>query len=155
MKCLSRIEIQEYIDNEIKPPVKAEIIKHLETCDKCRSQYEKALEDLKVINRLLDQNSAIIYEIPIPDFIPPVENRKNKKYFRLIPVMMAASIIAFIFLFRPGRTPVTVTEKIPEAEILMYQFYEGKDLNKLWHEKTQIIILQDEKGNVIQSIITN
>ena len=46
-------------------------------------------------------------------------------------------------------------QNIPEAEILLYEFYDGKDLNKMWHEKSQIIILQDEKGNVIQSIITN
>ena len=56
-------------------------------------------------------------------------------------------------MFRFNRE--TVTETIPEVEILYYEFYEGKDLNKLWHDKSQIIIIQDEKGNVIQSTITH
>jgi hypothetical protein len=67
--------------------------------------------------------------------------------------LTAAAVIVFIFLFRSNLEPVS--EKIPEAELLMFEFLDGKDLNKLWHEKTQLLIIQDEKGNVIQSIITN
>jgi hypothetical protein len=66
---------------------------------------------------------------------------------------VAASIIGFIILFQLGRD--RNVNKIPEAEIIMYEFQEGKDLNKIWHEKTQILLIQDKQGNVIQPIITN
>jgi hypothetical protein len=58
-----------------------------------------------------------------------------------------------ILLFRTDK--IQHSENYSEAEIILYEFYDGQDLNKMWHEKSQIIILQDEKGNVIQSIITN
>ena len=153
MKCLSRIEMQEYIDNEMAPAVEAEVIKHLETCKICVSLYKQTAEDKDIINRLLNESGATSFEASIPKFMPLTEKREKRIYFRLIPVIAAASIIAFIFLFHRERTPIT--EKIPEAEMLMYEFYDGKDLNKLWHEKTQLQIIHDEKGNVIQSIITH
>ena len=41
-----------------------------------------------------------------------------------------------------------------EPEIIMYEYLDGKDMNKLWHDKSQILIIQDSEGNVIQSTIT-
>jgi hypothetical protein len=153
MKCLSRTEIQEFIDKELEPSFMAEISDHIEKCENCSSLYRQAVDDKTMINRLLGNNESMDKNLSIPEFIPPVLYKKKKNIFRLIPYVVAASVIGFIFLFRPARVPVS--EKIPEAEMLMYEFYDGKDLNRMWHEKSQIIILQDEKGNVIQSIITN
>lgn len=153
MKCLSRTEIQEFIDKEFEPSLMTEISDHIEKCKNCSSLYKQANDDKALINRLLEDDKSVDKDLPIPEFIPPVLYEKKKNIFRLIPFVVAASIIGFIFLFKPARIPVS--EPIPEAEMLMYEFYDGQDLNKMWHEKSQIIILQDEKGNVIQSIITN
>ena len=153
MKCLSRTEIREFVDKELEPSFMAEISDHIEKCKDCSLLYKQANDDKVLINRLLKDDKNMDKDLPIPEFVPPVLYEKKKNIFRLIPFVVAASIIGFIFLFKPARIPVY--EKIPEAEMLMYEFYDGQDLNKMWHEKSQIIILQDEKGNVIQSIITN
>jgi len=129
----------------------ARISDHVEKCENCSMVYRQAAEDKEMISKLLD--SSIDENFSIPEFRSPVHERERNIYYRVIPVMAAAALIVFIFLFRFDREPVM--ERIPEAEMLMYDFLEGKDLNKMWHDKTQILIIQDEKGNVIQSIITN
>lgn len=152
MKCLSRIEMQEFIDKEVALPAENEILSHLKNCEKCSSLYIQVIEDKAMINSLLIETNIDNNLNSIPEFKLPIRNKKNINSLRLITVLVAASLIGFIFLFRYEREPVT--EKIPEAEMLMYEFYDGKDLNKLWHDKSQILIIQDEKGKVIQSFIT-
>jgi hypothetical protein len=152
MKCLSRIEIQEYIDRELDPAIEDEIKGHLENCKKCLSLYLGATEDKSLINKLL---GTIVpgNEIEIiPEFKLPGIQSKKVIFIRVAIVLAAASLIGLIFLFRFDRKPVT--EKIPEAEMIMYEYLDGKDLNKLWHDKSQIFIFQDEQGNVIQTTIT-
>ena len=151
MKCLNRTEIQEFLDKEVEPSLIARMSDHIQKCENCSMIFRKALEDKEMIGKLLDSN--IDENISIPEFRPPANSRGRNIFYRAIPVMAAAALIVFIFLFRFDRE--SVTERIPQAEILLFEFYDGKDLNKMWHEKSQIIILQDEKGNVIQSIITN
>jgi hypothetical protein len=153
MRCLSREEMQEYIDNEVTSDAENEIVKHIAVCEKCLSLYNEVNEDKTLVNEFL--NSALPdYElVSVPEFKLPVRKAMNKKSYRLVAVLAAATLIGFIFLIRFDKKPVM--EKIPEAEILMNEFYEGQDLNRLWHDKSQILIIQDEKGNVIQSIITN
>lgn len=154
MKCLSRIEMQEYIDKEVSQTTVAEIINHLEICEKCMNLYKQALGEKETVDRLLRATETHFLEKPVPEFITPSELSAKKKYMPLIiEILAAASIIGFIFFFRPQR--MSVSEKINESEILLNEFYFGKDLNKMWHDKSQIMILQDEKGNVIQAIITN
>ncbi len=153
MKCLSIIELQEYVDREVAPAKEAEISKHLESCEKCMIQYKMSVSVKEAINRMLDEAGSDVNEIPVPGFKAPDEKRNKKAYLHLFEVLAAASIIGFILLFQQVKK--SAFEKIPEAEIILNEFYDGKDLNKMWHEKSQIIILQDEKGSVIQSIITN
>ena len=152
MKCLSRIEMQEYIDNEVTSDAGDEIVKHLEVCEKCSSLYNEAIEDKSLISKLLNEAVSGNESEIIPEFNHPAIKNKRPVYIGFAIVLTAASIIGFIFLFRFNSK--LMTEKIPEAEILMYEFYDGKDLNKLWHDKSQILIIEDGKGDVIQSIIT-
>jgi hypothetical protein len=152
MKCLNRIEMQECVDNEVKSSIENEILTHISNCEKCTSLYNEAIEDKAMINRLLEQAGSADETNAIPEFKLPARDKKKNISFRFVVILAAASLIGFIFLFRPARKPVT--EKLPNAEMLIYEFYDGKDLNKLWHEKSQIIIIEDEKGNVIQSTIT-
>jgi hypothetical protein len=154
MKCLSRIDIQEYIDNEINQDDVSEIMDHLGNCEKCISLYKQALDEKETVIRLLRAIEPELIKEPIPLFIPPVGPITKKIYLPLvIKILAAASILGFIFLYRPQR--LAENEKMMNSEILMNEFYNGKDLNKMWHEKSQIIIFQDEKGNVFQAIITN
>jgi len=151
MKCLSRIEIQEFLDKEIEPSLMARVSDHIEKCEKCSSIYKEAVEDKTMIEKLLMID--VDERISIPEFRLPVASGKRNMLTRTVPFLAVAVLTGFILLFRYGRKPEF--EKIPEAEMLMYEFYEGKDLNKLWHEKKQILVIKDERDNVIQSIITN
>jgi hypothetical protein len=152
MKCLNRVEMQEYIDNETTSYVIDEIAQHLEVCEECSFLHQMAIEDKNLINRILDitfpENESEI----IPEFKYPGIKIKRPVFIRVAVLLAAAALIVFIFLFRFDREPVMA--KMPESEILMHEFYDGKDLNKLWHDKSQILIIEDGKGNVIQSIIT-
>lgn len=152
MKCLSRVKVQEYVDNEADPSHSNEIATHLEKCEKCSSVYKQAFDDKAKISRLLNGLKSDVGFGSIPEFRPPTLKRRMNSYYRLGIVLAAALIIGFIFLFRFDREPAT--EKIPEAEIIMYEYLDGKDLNKLWHDKSQILMIQDEKGNVIHLTIT-
>ena len=153
MKCLSRTEMQEFVDREIDPLREKEISEHIGKCVACSLLFKHAADDKELINRVLMNAVSTDESEPIPEFIPPALYEKRITIHRFIPYIVAASLIGLIVLLRTDKQPVF--EKIPEAELMLYEFYEGKDLNKMWHEKSQIIILQDEKGNVIQSIITN
>lgn len=153
MKCLSREEMQLFFDKEADPALEIEIQSHLKNCKKCSSLYSEVARDKALINNLFNIAGPADDTGIIPEFKHLVIKRKKSISLRFIAVLAAASLIGFIFLFRVKSEPVT--EKIPEAEMLYYEFYEGKDLNKLWHDKSQIFILQDEQGNVIQSIITH
>jgi hypothetical protein len=144
--------MQESIDKEVIPAIEIEIQSHLKNCEKCSSLHKQAVEDKAEINSLLSLVDSVNETDSIPEFKLLFTKRKKTIYLRAVTVIAAASLIGFIFLFRYDRKPVT--EKIPEAEIIMYEFLDGKDLNKLWHDKSQILIIQDEKGKVIQSTIT-
>jgi hypothetical protein len=152
MKCLSRSDIQEFIDDEVTSNVGNEIVKHLEGCDKCSSIYKEAIEDKSLINKFLNVTVTENESEIIPEFKYPGIRKNRPVFVRAALLLAAAALIGFIFLFRFDREPVLA--KMPESEILMYEFYDGKDLNKLWHDKSQILIIQDSKGNVVESIIT-
>ena len=153
MKCLSRIEMQEFIDKETIPAVETGIIQHIESCEKCSSLYKKGVEDKAMINKLLDKTESDDGIDYIPEFKVPIPRGKKFISYTIFPLIAAALMIGFILVFRINREPVTI--KIPEDEIILYEYIDGLDLNKLWHEKTQIPIILDDQGNVIQSIITN
>jgi hypothetical protein len=144
--------MQEFSDKEVSAAIEADIINHLNYCSRCKELLRKVNEDKALINNVLNQIDFKDEKAEIPVFKLPVKKRK-RAFLRTVTVAAAAIIAGLIFLVRSEKT--IVNEPIPEAEMLIYQFYEGKDLNKMWHDKSQIIILQDEKGNVIQSIITN
>lgn len=152
MRCLSRIEIQEFIDNEVNPGRERDIQSHLKHCEKCSILYRTALNDKDTITRFLSDGIPLDENTSIPEFQLRVIKRKRTDYVRMISLITAASLIGCILLYRLDRKPLS--EKIPKAEIILYDYIDGKDLNKLWHNKSHIVILDDEKGDVIQSVIT-
>lgn len=149
MNCLSRAEIQEYIDNELSPAMKEESGKHLSSCVKCREMHLMALKDTLFVNDLLSLTIDKSVGQTAPEFRKP---GKKLSQVLLIPVGLAVAASVLVFVILTNRPAIALSEEIPEAEIILREFYEGKDLNKMWHDKAQIIILQDEKGNVIQSV---
>jgi hypothetical protein len=152
MKCLSRTEIQEFLDKELEPSVMARVSDHIEKCETCKMLFQQAVDDKAMLTSFIDQDKKEFDNLPVPEFRVPASSGKKKLLLRRIGILVAAILTGFILLLHYDRRPVS--EKIPEAEILMQEFYDGKDLNKMWHDKSQILIIQDEKGNVIESMIT-
>ncbi|MCU0456386.1 MAG: zf-HC2 domain-containing protein [Bacteroidales bacterium] len=150
MNCLNRIEIQEYLDKEVNPATAEEISRHLERCRECTMLYRQAVADKEFVSGLLNTGEQKDGDAEIPVFRQPEIYRKKMAVYRLIPYILAASLLAFVVLIRHNRTPYS--PGITGAEILLNQYYEGKDLNKMWHEKSHVIILQDEKGNFIEPV---
>lgn len=152
MNCLSRIEVQEYLDKEVNPEMAEKILQHLDSCSECSLLYRQTENDKELVHKLLNMGEQQDRDVEIPVFRRPEIYRKKITVYRLIPYILAASLVAFIVLVRNDKTPDMTG--IPEAEILLYQYYQGQDLNKMWHEKSQLIILQDDKGNIIEPIVT-
>jgi hypothetical protein len=149
MKCLNRVEIQEYIDKEVNSADDLKIKDHLNNCEECSSLCNEAMADKNLITSLLAQTVFSEESFSIPELKYPGDKKKS---YRFLTIMAAAFLTGIILLFRFDQKPVTF--KIPEAEIIMYEYLEGKDLNKIWHDKSQILIIQDEKGNVIHTTVT-
>jgi anti-sigma factor RsiW len=143
MNCLSRVEIQEYIDNELSPATKEEVGMHLSSCEKCREMHLLALKDSLYVNELLSVTIDKSVGQTAPEFHKPRRNLSQNLFIPL-GLAVAASVLAFVLL--TNRPAIALSEEIPEAEIILREFYEGKDLNKMWHDKDQVLILQDDKG---------
>jgi hypothetical protein len=152
MKCLSRTEIQEFVDKELEPSVMARASDHIEKCETCKALFQQAADDNTMLTSFIDQDKDVFNDHPIPEFRVPESSQRKTLLLKGIVILAAAILTGFFLLLHFERRPTS--EKIPEAEILMHEFYDGKDLNKMWHDKSQIFILQDEKGNIIEPIIT-
>jgi hypothetical protein len=144
--------MQEFIDKEIDKNVEFKVVSHIESCKECSSLYHKVSEDKALVNNFFNKAEFTGEGAIIPEFKRPDRNKMKFVTSRLVLVLAAASLIGIILFFYYEGKPVT--EKMPEADLIMYEFLDGKDLNKLWHDKSQILILQDSQGNVIQSSIT-
>jgi hypothetical protein len=151
MKCLNRTEMQEFIDKEVGKNIESEVMLHLEHCKECSLLYREAAEDKVLVNNFLNQAEYLNEGETVPEFKRPAIIKRKSISTRLILDLAAASLIGLIIFFNYGRKQELV--KMPEADLIMYEFLDGKDLNKLWHDKSQILILQDEQGNVIESTI--
>jgi anti-sigma factor RsiW len=117
MNCLNRVEVQEYVDNELSEDRRAEAEKHLLKCPDCREMYENALEDKELINSLLNQLNNDI-DVHPAEFIYP-DKKTGKNIQRLIvSLVAAASILTFIFLFH-NKTD-TVSPNVQESEMLVF-----------------------------------
>lgn len=149
MNCLNRVEIQEYIDNEVTAFRKEEIHNHLSDCRKCSDVYEEALGDLGIINDLLDELDRNVVAEPFRVFgiRPAAKKRWFSKY--VIEILLAASVLLFILLIRPKRD--IVSEAIQESEILRQELIRGQDLNKMWREGIPADLI-DENSNPINPL---
>lgn len=151
MKCLNRLDVQKYLDKEYDLVTQERILQHLNDCEECSKLYKLAIDDKILINRLLSDEEWDTNVVQIPKFRLPIRENKKYRYLIFTSVIVAASIIGVMLVLQLNKEQNAT--KMPEAEIVMYEFLDGKDLNKLWHDKSQILILQDGEGNVIQSTI--
>ncbi|HNX66709.1 MAG TPA: hypothetical protein PKH02_07485 [Bacteroidales bacterium] len=152
MRCLSRVEIQKYIDNEVDPTVYGEMSEHIRNCSGCSALHKEAIRDKELITGFLSLAEEQVKNEAIPAFKIPAEKRFAVSYKWTLSLLAAASLAGLVIFIRIDRKPHE--SAIPEAEIIKMEYLDGNDLNKLWHDKSQILIIEDEKGNVIQTTVT-
>lgn len=157
MNCLDRITIQMYVDSELPDEQSTEIQVHLKKCETCK----KLLEDSKVgrseVHALLSTLHEGESSISTPPFDPDIKRKKIRKRNPISLLWkVAAGIALLIGLFwitqsRPSSQELTSDQ----AELLLLDLMGDMEPNKAWHNGQMGIIILDEKGEVLQSFISN
>ena len=155
MNCLDRITIQMYMDSELPDEQSAEIQVHLKKCETCK----KLLEDSRVGRSEVQALLSTLHEgessISTPPFDPDRKKIRKRNPISLL-WKVAAGIALLIGLFwiiqsRPSSQELTSDQ----AELLLLDLMGDMEPNKAWHNGQMGIIILDEKGNVLQSFISN
>lgn len=157
MNCLDRITIQMYLDNELPDEQSAEIQVHLKKCETCKQLLEDSSAGRSEVHALL----SILHEgessISTPPFDPDIKRNKIRKRNPISLLWkLAAGIALLIGLFwivqsRPSSQELTSDQ----AELLLLDLMGDMEPNKAWHNGQMGIIILDEKGNVLQLLISN
>ena len=151
MKCLNRYEMQLYIDNELSLEKKNEIHIHVQNCKICLELFNEANKEKQTLFNVLSLCDEANPETNIPHFDIP--KRKNK-IFAIRALKIAASvalIISLYFIFQKKELPDNKTDNIP---ISFIEPIDNSDPNKKWHNNQMEIIITDEKGNIVESFIS-
>ena len=157
MNCLDRITIQMYLDNEVPDEQVSGIQLHLEECETCKKLFEDAREGRSEVKAFLSKLHEGERSISTPPFDPGI---KRIRFRKRIPISLlwkvAAGIALLIGLFwiiqsRPSSQEISMDQ----AELLLLELMGDVEPNKAWHNGQMGIIILDEKGNVLQSFISN
>lgn len=146
MNCLNRIEIQEFIDNEILTSAKEETESHILSCRACNELYHTALSEKEMVRDILGYLDTNMPE-GAAKFRNPLKEKTRSRYIFFAEIIAAAIITGFVLFLRPSDR--ALFPEFYEQEILLHEFYRDKDLNKLWHSEDNLLFVQDEKGRLI------
>ena len=154
MKCLNKVDLLMFIDNELQSDMNIEIEAHLKSCKDCEALYFQLLQDKKMIHDFINktENQSDIL-VPSFRFIP--ENKKLVRKRLSIFIKVAASVLILAMLFNPILTNREVSDKAMESiakatmEINRYQ-----DPNKQWHENQIVVVITDDDGKVLHTWVS-
>lgn len=151
MKCLSRIDMQLYIDNEFSSEKKTEIEKHLQNCNDCNELFiEATKEKLDVLAMLsfCDERNAACN---IPEFKVPVKKYKINRFQVL---KIAASIILVFGLYFALHEKAEYNKKPVDTLSSAFESIDNSDPNKKWHKKQMEVVITDANGNIEETFIS-
>jgi hypothetical protein len=148
MKCLTRIEMQAYIDNEIGEAMDSLVNDHLKECERCARLHDEVVADKELVFNTLDIVDKEFTGDSAPSFKYPGDRKRGKIFPYIAIILAAASVTGAILLIKPLKN-VDPGDDLIETEMMMFEYYEGKDLNKMWRERSQPVVIKDEEGNVI------
>ena len=157
MNCLDRVSIQEYIDKELDTAQMRKIESHLHDCENCSQLFEDANSDKTEINDFISQFDGVEDSNTIPEF--SYNGRKKKSVYSRVtsslPLKVAASIallIGLFFILRTNPPPPNLASEY--ADLLILELIGNTDPNKAWHNSEMVIVMVNEKGEVIQSFLS-
>ena len=148
MRCLTRIEMQAYVDDETGGALMSLVKDHLRECEKCARLYDEVVADKEIVSDALDILGRETKLESVPDFLYP-ETKRRRKIFPVLVVVAAASLLAAALIFKPTIDRNRQPNDLSDAETMMMEYYDGRDLNKMWHQRSQPLVIKDENGNVI------
>lgn len=153
MNCLNRLEIQKCIDNEIEPAFKEEMLGHVKYCQKCSNLYQEAIEEKEMVHTALFELDIFLEETEIQKFNhthqTPKQNNKKTYFF----LKIAGSIILITGLFWIFSKKFKSGYNTFETERAIIEMISDTDPNTQWHNKQMIVIVNDEKGELIHSFL--
>jgi predicted anti-sigma-YlaC factor YlaD len=149
MNCLSREEIQEYVDMEMDALKRISVIKHLNSCEECGKLHKEQLDDIRFISESLN-----ILEIS-PDEIPSIEKYvKNRLKHRFV-ISDILKAVAAIFVITISVSLSIIyfgsSENKPNNDWMVNNVNEYSDPNKQWHDNQMIITLLDNNNELVLS----
>jgi predicted anti-sigma-YlaC factor YlaD len=150
-----------FLDNELDPIQKESVSNHLKNCPLCRENLAELKWKIKTINFGLEQIAADVSAIPsmeqIIDLAQRTEDREkqiaiDKPWLKPL-IALAASIVLLIggwsVLYKD--TPIPEVEFYPET----VQELSIEDPNQMWHNRQLNIVVMDENGKILNSIISS
>ena len=158
MNCLDRVTIQEYIDKELDDTQIRKIESHLHECEVCSKLYEEANSDISEINEFISLLDGVEDSNTVPGFSFS-ERKKKSIYSRVtssLPLKVAAGIallIGLFFIMRTNQSPPNLASE--DADLLILELIGNTDPNKAWHNSEMAIVMVNEKGEVIQSFLSD
>ena len=152
MKCLNRLDMQLYIDNEVSSETKVEIQYHIKECDQCKQLYDESVNEINELKSMLFEIKNEVYPIPlIPEFfIPKTKGDKLSTRF-LKYVASIILILGFYSTFLHISHDEKKVETYPHTEFVSL---DDSDPNKKWHKNQVEIVIFDKNGNPKESFIS-
>ena len=151
MKCLNRLDMQLYIDNELSIEQKIEYDNHINTCLSCQELLNEANEEKQMLLSLLSITDNTIFDSEIPVFTIP---QKSTKSIRFQLFNIAASIAIIISLYSIFQQKSTIVEpKQCHTQMSTVGNLDNSDQNKKWHKNQLEVVITDENGNIEESFI--
>lgn len=151
MKCLNRIDMQIYIDNESLSENSTEIYNHLQSCNHCNDLFEEATKEKQYVLDLLSYCGEENAACNIPEFKLPMKKYKINRFQVL---KIAASIIIVFGLYFTLHEKAEYNKKPVDTLSSAFESLDNSDLNKKWHKKQVEIIITDANGNIEESFIS-
>ena len=158
MKCLDRVTIQEYIDNEMDDLQSEQVRSHLSECEKCRELYTTALDDKRRIESLLSQIDDKEESIKIPEFNHEIKRRSLSKAIGaslFLKIAAGTAIILGLFWLIYSTYLSPEQPELSEADLVALELLRDIGPNKAWHNTHTVFVITNEKGEVIQSYLSN
>ncbi|NOY36476.1 MAG: hypothetical protein GXO83_02775 [Chlorobi bacterium] len=150
MNCLNRDQIQAYIDGETGPVTKKQWEEHMASCARCKALYREAKDEIQLLHETLASFDHHPVEIPQPDRFTRRHRIVRKKHLHLL--LQVAALLVMIFGITVIISRNAVKKRLyTNIEKTTRKLTEDKDLNEMWRENQSVIIITNNKGEVIQS----
>jgi hypothetical protein len=147
MDCLNRLEIQQYLDEEVSNEAKEAFFNHMQNCGHCKSLWDNAKMEIEQTNQLLLFAEIDEDQIAIPTFHAKSGSTVRKKWITYSSI--AAGILLIIGVFLYQQMIYARNEHFAKSRMEAERYFYESDLNKLWNEKQSIITVIDADGNLI------